>query len=452
MAPLLKTLALPLRLALRSQRIAYVLSRRGMLGSLAAFGIEFGKRGIKVATQTARVPVPLDTVFGRNLAATAADLGPTFIKLGQMLATRPDIVGDTIADELQVLFDRVPSVSYRQIRRILTHEWGKRRFKEAIKSIEKKPLASASLSQTHQAELSDGTPVIVKIQKEGVADTVRLDILWLQGFVRALHILYPRWAILPVFEDFKAATLRELDYREEAKNIERFQKNYRSIFTDSGVLFPKHYPHLLTERVIVLEPIRGAKFSMLKKGSRTAKKAAAKSLIAVLEQIFDHGFFHADPHGGNLFFLEDTGRVGFIDLGLVGNLDPADKKKFLEVVFAILKRDRSKLAEALYRLGTPSSKTDYAKFEGEIQALLDDLKATGVKKARFDKLINQVLGIARKNSLHIPNRYILMIRSCLIIEGLAKGLDPSLSVLDLALPVVTKSLIKAYNPLNWWKK
>jgi ubiquinone biosynthesis protein len=194
--------------------------------------------------------------------------------------------------------------------------------------------------------------------------------------------------------------------------------------------------------------MRGKPVADLKKGSRSAKQAAFKSLSAVFEQIFEHGFFHADPHSANIFFVEEEGRMGFIDTGLVGQLDPKDKKLFLQVLMAIVKRDRKKLAESLYQLGQPSPDTKYDEFESAIQAMLDKVKAKGLEKAKLDQLVNQLLAIARQNQIYIPNRYVMMIRSCLIIEGVAKGLDPKVSIFKVAVPVVAKSLIKSYNPLR----
>lgn len=190
----------------------------------------------------------------------------------------------------------------------------------------------------------------------------------------------------------------------------------------------------------------------LKKGSTVARKAASLSLVAVLEQIFDHGFFHADPHGGNLFFMEDEGRIGFIDMGLVGQLDPNDKRKFLKLLLAVLKRDRKQLASALYALGTPGRRTNYDKFEKAVNALIDELKEKGISKIRLDRLISKLLAIAKKNRIQIPNRYVMMLRSFLIIEGVAKSLDPNLSLFKVAPPIVAKSLIKSYSPIRLLKK
>jgi len=389
--------------------------------------------------------VRLDRVFGKNLAATLTKLGPSFIKLGQVLATRPDLVGEPVSEELKVLFDRVPAVPFFEIKRILNAELGEDRVRDFLE-IETKPLASASISQTHRATLKEGQAVILKVQKPGTADLVRLDLMLLEMFVRPLHLVYPALHLLQSFKDFKRATLREIDYREEARNIDRFRRNNRKIFKASDVLFPRYYKDLSTEKVLTLEPMRGRRVSDLVQGTTVARRAANAGLVAVLEQIFDHGFFHADPHGGNLFFLEDEGRLGFIDLGMVGQLEPEDKRKFLKVVLAILERDRRLLARHLFDLGTPGKRSDFSAFDQDIQKMLDDVKAKGVDKLRLDQMVTRLLGIARQHDIVIPNRYVMMIRSCLVIEGLAKSLDPNLSLVRVATPIVAKSLMKSYTP------
>lgn len=447
-----KTLSVPMDVAIRMNQIGLIVSRYGLGSNFASLGIELGKRGLTLSGAKPGAPARLDGVFGKNLARLFVKLGPTFIKVGQVLATRPDVIGEPVAEELKVLFDRVPGIPFRQIQKILRRELGKEKLKTAFKQIQTKPLASASISQTHHATLADGTPVILKVQKTGVAETVRVDLIIVEAFVRSVHVVYPKLQLLQMFKDFKEATLREIDYREEARNIDQFRKNYRRLFSESDVMFPRYFPELTTERVIALEPMHGHKVSELKKGSTIARQAASLGLSAVLEQIFDHGFFHADPHAGNLFFLEDTGRLGFIDLGMVGQLHPDDKRKFLKVLMAILNRDRDRLARCLYELGTPSRSTKYDKFEKGIQELLDDAKKTGIDNLRLDQMVNRLLATARQNGIHIPNRYVLMIRSCLVIEGVAKSLDPKISMFKVATPIVARSLMKSYNPLRFIRR
>ena len=431
----------------RSQQISWVISTHGVAKGLANLGFCVGKQGLKWVGAPVRVE-PLNRTFGRNLSRTLMKLGPTFIKLGQILATRPDLVGEPVAEELKVLFDRVTPVDFRSIRKILKQELGRRKLRKHFKFIDPNPMASASISQTHRAVLGSGAPVILKVQKPGVARTVRADLKILAGLLKPMNALYPKYQIWKMYEDFREATLSEIDYRREAENIDRFLKNYRKLFSASDVSFPKYYPEVSTERVLAMEPMRGQKISELRKGSTVARKAAAKGLEAVLEQIFEHGFFHADPHSGNLFFIEEEGRMGFIDLGLVGQLQPEDKKKFLHVVMAVLKRDRLRLAKALYRLGDSAPNTDYLKFEGEVQALIDDAKKQGVDNLKLEEMMNRLLGIARNNSIHVPNRYVMMLRSCLIIEGVAKSLDPNISMFSVATPVVARSLMNSYNPIQ----
>ena len=433
---------------LRLEEIAWLLARYGLLGSLTEMGFEIGKRGILWTQNKKGSGRTLDSLFGKRLAITFSKLGPTFIKLGQVLATREDIVGTDVAAELKVLFDRVEPLPFRRIQYVLKKELGKKRVEKEFREIHSKALASASLSQTHEATLTDGTPVILKVQKDDVEKLVRVDLWILEGIAKSIQLASPKFQVWQMFQDFRDGTVRELDYLEEAKNIDQFRKNYRRFLVDSNVVFPRYFPHLTTRKVITLEPLHGKKLSELRKGSTVAKSAANQSVTAVLEQIFDHGFFHADPHAGNLFFLEDSGRLGFIDLGLVGTLKLKDKRKFLQVLLSVLRKDRKALAASLFALGEPSPDTNYSKFEKDIDKLIDQLKHKAKNQWRLDEVMQEVLRVAQENRIFIPNRYFLMMRSCLMVEGVAKSLDPSISMADIAAPIVLKSLMKSYDPLR----
>lgn len=435
-------------LFIRSQEISYCFSRYGVAGSLTSLGVELSKRGFAKVRKKKDLATPLDSVLGKNLALTFAELGPTFIKLGQLMAQRPEWVGEPVASELRILFDRVPPNSFRQIEKILKSEWGKKKYADSILKIEKKPLASASLSQTHLARLKDGREVVLKIQKPGIERIVSLDLMLIESGVTVLETLYPKLNLKMAFMDFKEATLRELDYREEAKNIDRFKKNNSGLFSNSSVIFPDYEKSLLTKRVIALEPLRGKKATEIKANSRVAKRAAVIGVSAVLEQIFEHGFFHADPHAGNLFFMEDSGKVGFIDLGLVGQLESEDRKKFSKVMLAIIRRDRKELSKAIYQLGVPGKTTHFDHFEADVEKLISELRNVGLKNLPINKIVDRLFKIAHDNQIFIPNRYALMIRSCLMIDGLAKQLDSQSSLMGLAAPVIAKSLVRSYNPLR----
>lgn len=445
---MISTLFEPVRLMKRYHELVWCLSRYGVVGSFASVGIEFGKRGIMWISPKSAKPINFDVVFGKSLARALQEMGPTFIKLGQVLATRPDIVGPSVAKELEVLFSNVRSIPISEIKKILNRELGKRKVEQEITFIENIPLGSASIGQCHRATLKDGTAVVLKVQKPGVADLIRLDLKLIEWLITPAALAFPRLGLNEVYQDFKEATLREVDYKQEAKNIDRFKRNFKKILSGADVVFPAYYPKLSTSRIIVLEPMRGKPISNLEKGSRTAKQAAFKGLSAVLEQIFEHGFFHADPHSANIFFIEEEGRMGFIDAGLVGQLSDKDKKLFLQVVISIIRRDRGQLAKALFDLGQPNKNTVYAVFEREIDELLDQVKSQGIEKVKLDEVVNKLMAIARGNQIYIPNRYVMMIRSCLIIEGVAKSLDPDVSVLKVAVPVVAKGLLKSYNPLK----
>ena len=232
------SVTLSVQAAVRTQVIGFTLVRSGLWKILSALGLEITKRGLRIVRVGSPKIRPLDTIFGTRLSLLLAELGPTFIKLGQMLACRPDLTTPAIAEELKCLFDAVPPVPFRKIMRVIESELGRRAVKEHFISLESKPLASASLAQTHRGVLKNGDPVIVKVQKPGAAGLVRVDLAILEQLARSIQLVYPKMQAVAVFNDFKQATLKELDYREEATNIDRFQRNYRKLFFNTGVTFP----------------------------------------------------------------------------------------------------------------------------------------------------------------------------------------------------------------------
>lgn len=440
-APTFNELTVPLKLALRYQQIWWCCFKYGVVKNITDFGFEMTLRGIAWTGAIKKIDTSLLQLMGANLVRAFQELGPTFIKFGQLLATRPDLLPPEISQELEVLLAAVKPISIKRIKGVLMQELGKELMNELFLEIDTKPLGSASLGQCHRATLRNGSIVVVKVQKPGVSKTLFLDLKLIEMIISIVSLGFSIESIQEAFEDFRKATLQEVNYQLEAKNIDRFRKNHKGLLLTSNVVFPDYVKNALTSKVLILELMRGVPFTYLKKGSRTAKRAAHRSLEGVFEQIFQHGFFHADPHAANMFFIEEEGRVGFIDLGLVGELSERDKNLFLRILLAVVRRDRKELSQALFKLGVPGSKTSYADFEREIDQVLDDVKATGLKKVKIQKIVKQLFDIARRNSLKIPNRYVMMVRSCVMIEGVAKSLDPEISLFKVALPVLTKGFM-----------
>lgn len=438
--------------AARTQKILYVISRYGLTETAAALGIEVGRRGLRLLQNKKPFTGSLASVLGVELAETLVRLGPTFIKLGQILASRPDIVGEKCAEALRLLLDKVPPIPFSHVQAVLQKELGIKKLHQWIEKIDPTPLGAASLSQVHKARLWDGIPIVLKVQKPGVDRLVRTDLAILQTWVTLLSPLLRAYDLAGGFQSFKEATLAELDFRNEAKHIDRFRQNYRQLFSDADVTFPRYLPELTTQRVIALEPMHGKKLSQMKGGTTQAHRVARMSVVAILEQVFQHGFFHADPHAGNLFFMAEEGKIAFIDLGLVGQLSEEDKRMFLKLLFAVLKRNKNALIGALYELGEANRKTNYKRFEKEIEDLISEVQKKGLQGFSLEKLISKLLKIAKRNHLKVPNRYLLMLRTFLVIEGVAKSLDPTLSLITLAPPIVARSLAKSYLPGRWFKR
>lgn len=417
--------------------------RFGVLKNITDLSLEMSKRAVFTSVrkhQQRRRSVA--KICGKNLAGAFQEMGTTFIKLGQVLATRMDVIDPEIASELEVLFTGVKPIPFRIVKKIIAKELRIKNIHELFSDIDPVPLGSASLGQCHRAVLKDKSTVVIKVQKPGVGKKVRADLKIMELGIRPLSLMLPQLSIQEIFNDFKDSALKEVDFRLEAENIDRFLKENSSHLTGAPFIFPAYRKGLLSEKMIVLELMRGIPFSQLKPGTRLARKAALRSVEAVLEQIFLNGFFHADPHTGNMFFIEEEGKVGFIDLGLVGHLNEKDKKKFLQVLFAVIKKDKKGLSLALFQLGRPGKNTEFKKFERQIDNLIQNIKGAGVAKVALNEIVFRLLEIARENEIYIPNRYILMIRACVLIEGVAKRLDPSISIFKVAIPIVTKGFLK----------
>lgn len=436
------------RSILRSQAIARIVLRQGLGRNLATLGLQASRFGFSwVGIRTPARSLSQD--FGDNLAVLFSELGPLFIKLGQMLAMRPDIVGENIAQSLQVLYSTVQPVPYSRIKKVLRQQWGLGVLRGEFQRIESVPLASGSLGQVHRARLKDGTDVVIKVLRPGVRETVQIDLWLLKQWVFAASKVFRRVNLEELFSEFEQATLAELDLRQEAKNNSLFERQSRRLFSLPDVVFPKVFEALSTEAVLVMEPMAGKQVSGLVKGSTVARTVARRSVEAVLAQIFEHGTFHADPHAGNLFFIQETGQVGFIDLGLVGYLRKEDKKVFLRILSAVLKREVDLLASVLSEFA--SSRTDRQQLNLGVQDLIRRHSSQGLSALSIPDLVSDLMKLCHQHGVQLPHRYVMLLRSFLVLEGLARSLDPNFKLVDIVPQAAARGLVRAMNPFRRWK-
>ncbi|HHW15600.1 MAG TPA: AarF/ABC1/UbiB kinase family protein, partial [Firmicutes bacterium] len=362
-------------------------------------------------------------------------LGPTFIKLGQLLSTRPDLIPPEYLQELAKLQDQVPPVPPEEIRALVTRELG-RPLAEVFADFTDHPLASASVAQVHRASLKGGEQVVVKAQRPGIEEVIRVDLEILAEVAGALERRSP-WAALYDFsgavEEFARILQEELDFLLEAQNVDHFRHNFDE---QPRVRFPRVYREYTTKRVLVLEFIAGTKITEVERLKQRGlrRRAIAESLIqALLKQIFVDGFFHGDPHPGNLL-VDEEGRVVFLDLGMVGQLEEWTKRKLVRLVLGIVHRNPARIVAAMASLGVVEPETDLTKLRRDVVRVIGRYYHVPLKEFNVGEAMQFVLQLAFKHRLHIPTDLTLLAKALTTVEGIARRLDPTLSIVEVAEP------------------
>jgi ubiquinone biosynthesis protein len=424
-----------------------------ILGAISMYG--FGRMG-DAASSLKKLHV--ETEEDKKVAALKAPvrfrlllerLGPTFIKLGQMLSTRSDLISEEFAAELGLLRDSAPPVPIEQVRQIIASELGAPP-EEVFATFDPEPIASASIGQVHRAtEKGTGEALAVKIQRPGVLEVIKADIVVLHDLVGTLKRLFrsiESFDLEGAVDEFGRMIMREIDYTVEGRNIERFRTNMASV---EGVVLPKVHWALSTRRVLTMDFMDGTSLDdaeAIKKVGVDPKKLTGIIGKAYIKQIFVDGFFHADPHQGNLFVMPD-GKVGFIDFGAIGYLDDTTRDLVTDLYLAIIKGDAHRAAIALVDVTVaPERALDMATLEWGLRDFIDYnvLKRDRVK---MDKGMNQSLvAVSLRNGLHPPASFVLLERALLEVEGVCRALDPAFDVIEFARASMGTLLRERYAP------
>jgi ubiquinone biosynthesis protein len=384
----------------------------------------------------------------RRFRETLADLGPTFIKLGQILSSRPDILPADFIAELSLLQDRAAPMPVATVLQLIEKGLG-RPAKELFAEIEAEPLASASIAQVHRARLPSGESVVVKVQRPGIEDQIRSDTdllfylaRFLEGVIEETGIYTPTGIVA----EFRSAMLLELDFENEARNIEEFAKNHAE---RPYVVIPKLHRDLCSRTVITMEELKGVKLKSVLDAPDfpgvDRKQVARNVLEASFQQLFADGLFHGDPHPGNVMVLEGN-RIGLLDFGLVGRLSKPMQETIIVLVLAIALRDPDTVARLLYKVGVPDQRISLQQFRQEIHGLLD--RYMGLKLSQVDPgvLMKELVDLAMRYRIRIPREYAVLSKASATTEGIVRQLDPDLDIGQAALPYARQLLFDRYNP------
>lgn len=427
----------------RLREIAGVLARHGFDELLQRTGLSGLVPGKRSEEPEPKLPVRIRLVL--------EELGPTFIKLGQVLSTRADLLPADVVTELKQLQDNVPPLPFEEMRGAIETELGAP-IASVFSQFEEEPLASASIGQVYRAQLSseDGqASVVVKVQRPNVGRVIDRDIDLLYSFAHTIERSIPESrAYRPsvLVAEFDRAIRAELDYAQEADNAERFAENFAQL--TAVVRFPKVYRELSSKKVITLEYFAGLNvFDAVARGA-SAERIAKNAVQVVVKMIFEHGFFHADPHPGNILIMGTAEEpvLGLIDLGLVGRLSPRLRDRLIDLLIASASRDTRVIADVLYAIGRPTKKIDRAAFEADVGRLADKYLGRKLEDVAFAELLRDLSSAALTYGIEMPGELLMVGKAMMTVEGIARQIYPEIDLVREIRPYFAEIVGYRYSP------
>ncbi|MBJ6762227.1 AarF/ABC1/UbiB kinase family protein [Myxococcaceae bacterium JPH2] len=380
----------------------------------------------------------------RRFRMLLADLGPTFIKLGQVLSTRADLLPAEYVEELATLQDHVEPIPLAEVHAQIRGSLGKDAA-ELFAQIDPTPLAAASIAQVHRAVTLEGEEVVVKVQRPGIAAQIDSDLGVLRSLARLLEAVVEETGIYTpsgIVDEFDRAIHEELDFVNEATNIRAFLENHRE---RPYLKIPRVYSELSSRTVLTLEFIRGVKVNPSQLSEPVRKQLAQNIVEASFRQLFDDGLFHGDPHPGNILLMEDH-RLALLDFGVVGRLTRPMQETLVMLCLAVALKDSDSVARILYRVGVPDARANLVGFRNDIEGILGQHLPTTLGQVDARTLLRDLLDLAVKYRIRIPKEYALLSRASISTEGMLRGLYPELNILEVALPYAKELLAGRYDP------
>ncbi|MBL8348611.1 MAG: ubiquinone biosynthesis protein UbiB [Rubrivivax sp.] len=375
------------------------------------------------------------------------ELGPTFVKLGQILAGRADLFGPEWIAEFGKLHSRVPTVPLEDLRPQLREDLGAE--PEAVFTrFDAEPLAGASIAQVHRAQLRDGTEVIVKIRRPGIRDKIEADLRLLERMALMAEAELPTlkpYGPARLVREFARSLRRELDFARECRNAERIAANLAEL---PFVVIPRvHWAHT-GERINVqdhIDGIAGEHYERLRPAGLDPALLARRGARAVLKMIVEDGFFHADPHPGNIFYLPDN-RLAFIDFGMVGRLSAQRREELLQLLLGLVQRQPDAVADVLLEWAGNDHHVELGQLEAEIETFVDQYHGTPLAQLSLAEMLTDVTAILREHHLALPADLALLIKAFITLEGMGRSLDPGFHMATEALPILRQVMRTRYQP------
>lgn len=386
-----------------------------------------------------------------RLRMVLMDLGPSFVKLGQIASTRPDVIPAEWIKSLKKLQDKVNPLPFADIKAAVETSLG-RRIEDVFERFDEQPLAAASIGQVHRARLlTDEGPrdVVVKVQRPGVRTTVASDLELLHALAGFIERAIPEsklYSPAGLVDQFDRAITSELDFLLEAEHAERFIKNFQG---SSVARFPRPFRAASSRQVLTLEFLPGKKvYDAIRDDGHGGPAIAKTSVGVIIKMIFEDGFFHADPHPGNILIsgAPEAPVIGLVDLGMVGRLSPELRDRTVDLMIAAVREDTMGVADALYQIGTPTKKVDMRAYRAEVSVLAEKYVGKPLKEIDLAAMLADLVRGANKYGIEIPPDFLLVGKALMTIDGVGKEIDPDLDVMGEARPFFIDLLKRRYSP------
>jgi ubiquinone biosynthesis protein len=432
----------------RLTEIARVMSRNGLPALAEQLGLTAQRSWIPRRKDADTLLDPVTNAV--RLRQTIEELGTTAIKLGQVLSTRPDLLSPEYLTELSKLRNRVPPVPVDHIRDEIESEFGQS-IDELFAWFDNEPLAAASIGQAHVARLHSGEEVVVKIQKPGIAAQIDTDLRLLADFAgtAATHSKLAREYDFPaIVQEFAFALRGELDYQQEGRNADAF----RAQFADTpDVVVPTIYWSHSSSRVLTMQRMHGVQIddlAALEKMGVDRVDLAQRGAWMLMREMLEHGFYHADPHPGNLLVLE-SGAIGMLDFGMVGRISDTLKLDLVDLVAAILSNNANQVVNALESLGIAGIGQHRDALVRDLDRLMQQFLGRSLGEIRIDDMTEALFATIRQNQLRMPSDLVMLLKTLTMYEGVGRVLDPDFNVIPVASPFVQQELQRRMNPFEW---
>jgi ubiquinone biosynthesis protein len=432
----------------RYKDIAALLMKYGRRDLVRNAGLEEAVEGASTEGEEQVPPEKMEA-----LASDIEQMGPTFIKLAQLLSTRADLLPQAYLDALARLQDNVGPFSFAEVEKIVSEELGVRMSK-AFSEFESQPVAAASLGQVHRARLRDGRAVVVKVQRPGIREQMSKDLEVLADIAEFLDSHTEtgrRYELSAILEELRKNLLRELDYRQEARNLATFADNLRDF---EELVVPRAVEDYSTSRVLTMDYVRGRKITDLSPLARIeldGYRLAERLFQAYLQQILIDGFFHADPHPGNVFLTDDR-RVALIDLGMVGRVSPRFQENLLQLLLAISEGRGEETADMAERMGDPKEKYDQNLFRKQVADLVMQNQNAQLERLNAGRIVLRIQQIAGESNFRLPTEFTMIAKALLnldqVVHTLDPQFDPNFAIRAYADTIMQQRLRKSLSPGN----